>query len=171
MRFVEIFGIPPDIVADPDDRRTLRFVVSVVKDAESFQARVQHLCRKPNETSRDEIEFKDGTILDRYSSPVVDQNGKHHGRIWIFREITGRKRNEDMLQQLSMAVEQSAVSVVITDPRGRISYRNRRFTEVNRLHGNGGPRKEPTRSQLRATQPRDVQGTLVRDHSRSRVAG
>jgi PAS domain-containing protein len=26
-------------------------------------------------------------ILDRYSSPVVDKNGKHHGRIWTFRDI------------------------------------------------------------------------------------
>jgi PAS domain S-box-containing protein len=35
-----------------------------------------------------------------------------------------------MLQQLSMAVEQSPASVIITDPEGRISYTNRKFTEV-----------------------------------------
>jgi len=142
-RFVEMFGIPPDIVADPDDRRSLEFVVSVVKDAESFLARVQYLYSHPSETSRDEIEFKDGTIFDRYSSPVVDQRGKHYGRIWTFRDITERKRNEDMLQQLSMAVEQSAVSVVITDPRGNISYVNRKFTEVTGYTANEVLGKNP----------------------------
>jgi PAS domain S-box-containing protein len=32
-----------------------------------------------------------------------------------------------VLQQLSMAVEQSPVSVIITDPQGNISYVNRKF--------------------------------------------
>jgi PAS domain S-box-containing protein len=117
-RLAELFKIPYEILADPDDRRMLGFVVRAMKDADSFLARVQYLYSHPNETSRDEIEFKDGTIFDRYSSPVVDKNGKHYGRIWTFRDITERKRNEDMLQQLSMAVEQSAVSVVITDSKG-----------------------------------------------------
>ena len=45
--------------------------------------------------------------------------------------ITERKRNEDVLQQLSMAVEQSPVSVMITDPQGNISYVNRKFTECS----------------------------------------
>jgi PAS domain S-box-containing protein len=49
--------------------------------------------------------------------------------VWIFRDITERKRNENALRQLSQAVEQSPVSVVITDLRGNITYVNRRFTE------------------------------------------
>ena len=72
----------------------------------------------------------DGRIFDRYSSPVVGKNGSHYGRIWTFRDITERKRSEDTLQQLSAAVDQSPVSVVITDPQGNISYVNRKFTET-----------------------------------------
>jgi PAS domain S-box-containing protein len=142
-RLAELFKIPYEILADPDDRRMLGFVVAAMKDADSFLARVQYLYSDPNETSRDEIEFKDGTIFDRYSSPVVDKNGKHYGRIWTFRDITERKRNEDMLQQLSMAVEQSAVSVVITDPQGNISYVNRKFTEVTGYTANEVLGKNP----------------------------
>ena len=55
-------------------------------------------------------------ILDRYSAPVVDKNGTYYGRIWNFRDITEQKRQQEALQQLSLAVEQSPVSVVITDP-------------------------------------------------------
>jgi PAS domain-containing protein len=74
--------------------------------------------------------LKNGKFLDCYSSPVIDKNGIYYGRIWTFRDITKRKRNEDVLQQLSLVVEQSPVAVVITDPKGNISYVNRKFTQV-----------------------------------------
>jgi len=40
------------------------------------------------------VAFKDGTVLDRYSSPVVGKDGTYFGRIWAFRDITERKRAE-----------------------------------------------------------------------------
>ncbi|MFZ0481733.1 MAG: PAS domain S-box protein [Terriglobales bacterium] len=129
-RLIEIFKIPPEIVSDKDDQRMLEHAASLVKDSDSFVARVKDLYLHPSETSRDEIELKDGTILDRYSAPVIDENGIYYGRIWSFRDITRRKRNEDVLQQLSMAVEQSPVSVVITDPHGIITYVNDKFVKL-----------------------------------------
>ncbi|MCJ7436046.1 MAG: diguanylate cyclase, partial [Anaerolineales bacterium] len=47
--------------------------------------------------------------------------------IW---EIVRRKRAEEKLQQLSLAVEQSPASVVITDTTGSIEYVNPKFTQV-----------------------------------------
>jgi PAS domain S-box-containing protein len=98
-------------------------------DPEAFLRKVKHLYTHRHETSRDEIKFRDGTVLDRYSSPVFGKDGHYYGRIWTFRDITQRKQNEDALRQLSVAVEQSPVSVVITDLDGNITYVNRRFTE------------------------------------------
>jgi diguanylate cyclase (GGDEF)-like protein/PAS domain S-box-containing protein len=130
-RYVELFKIPPEMLLIKDDRQMLEYVATLVKYPESFLAKVYHLHEHTSEISRDEIEFKDGMILDRYSAPVVGKNGIYYGRIWTFRDITERKRNEDALQQLSMAVEQSPVSVMITDPQGNISYVNRKFTECS----------------------------------------
>ena len=45
-------------------------------------------------------------------------------------DITEQKIAEEELRKLSQAVEQSQVSVVITDTEGRIEYVNPRFTEV-----------------------------------------
>ena len=128
-RLCELFSIPADTAAARDDSKLLEYVVTVIKDADAFLARVHYLYKHPGETSRDEIELKNGMTLDRYSAPVLDKDGVYYGRVWTFRDITERKRNEDELRQLSLAVEQSPVSVVITDPQGSIGYVNRKFTE------------------------------------------
>jgi two-component system, NtrC family, sensor kinase len=129
-RLGDLFKIPVELMSEKDDGAMLQYVVKLIKDPEAFLAKVAHLYKHADETMRDEIELKNGVILDRYSAPVIDKTGVHYGRIWTFRDITERKRNADQLQQLSLAVEQSPVSVVITDPQGDISYANRKFTEV-----------------------------------------
>ncbi|HYM77281.1 MAG TPA: PAS domain S-box protein [Candidatus Dormibacteraeota bacterium] len=128
-RLAQIFNISPELMADKDDGKMLAYVITLIREPETFLAKVKYLYQHPDETSRDEMELRNGMFLDRYSSPVVDKHGVYYGRIWTFRDITERKRNEDKLQQLSLAVEQSPVSVVITNPQGEISYVNRKFTE------------------------------------------
>ncbi len=75
----------------------LAHVVSLVKDPKTFLRRVHYLYEHREETGRDEIQLKDGRILDRYSSPVVGKDGKYYGRIWAFRDITEQKFAEQEL--------------------------------------------------------------------------
>ncbi len=128
-RFLELFDVPQCIREQEQDQIFLDHVLRRMKDTDSFLQKVNYLYVHAEETSRDEIELKNGLVFDRYSSPVIGKDGKYYGRVWIFRDITERKRNENALRQLSQAVEQSPVSVVITDLRGNITYVNRRFTE------------------------------------------
>ena len=128
-RFVELFKIPLELLHTNDHRPFMEYATSLIKNPEEWLNRVKYLYSHPMETSHDEFELKDGTILERYSSPVVDEAGSRHGRIWVFHDITVRKNNEDRLRQLSLVVEQSPAAVVITDPKGSISYVNRKFTE------------------------------------------
>ena len=128
-RFNEIFAIPAELASNPDDAPVLCHVTQSTKYPASFAERVRELYSHPEQTSRDEVELRDGTILDRYSSPVTGAEGQYYGRIWSFRDMTERRRHEDTLRQLSAAVEQSPVSVVITDTHGDIEYTNRKFAE------------------------------------------
>jgi two-component system, NtrC family, sensor kinase len=129
-RFVEMFRIPAELLANDDQSKMIEYAATLVKNPQVFLATIHHLVQHPNETVRDEVEMKDGMVVDRYSAPVIDKDGIYYGRIWTFRDITLRKRNEQTLRQLSIAVEQSPVSAVITDSKGDITYVNLKFTET-----------------------------------------
>jgi PAS domain S-box-containing protein len=75
---------------------------------------------------------KDGTSFPvEYTSVPIRKDGSVIGSVVLFRDITERKQAEEELQKLSSAVEQSQVSVVITDPDGTIEYVNPKFTQVS----------------------------------------
>jgi len=127
-QFVDLWQMPPEIARKTDDAERVQYAAAKTRNPQQFLEQVDYLYRHPSETSRDEIEFTNGTVVDRYSSPVIGKNGEYYGRIWTFRDITERKHTEGRLRQLSLAVEQSPVSIVITDPQGKITYVNRKFT-------------------------------------------
>ena len=75
----------------------------MTKNPGQFFEKVIYLNSHPDEISRDEIELKDGTMLDRYSAPVVGKDGKYYGRIWTFRDITEQRRIEQELKEAKVA--------------------------------------------------------------------
>jgi signal transduction histidine kinase/ActR/RegA family two-component response regulator len=97
--FIDLFKIPGQIADEQGDQSRLRWVADMTKEPAEFVKKVRHLYAHRNEGSHDEIELKDGTTVERYSSPVVGKDGKYYGRAWMFRGITERKRFEARLIQ------------------------------------------------------------------------
>jgi signal transduction histidine kinase/DNA-binding response OmpR family regulator len=91
-RFVDLFNIPPHIADEKADESRLRWVTDMTQNPLQFLEKVRHLYAHPMERSHEELELKDGTTLERYSSPVVGKNGEYYGRVWTFRDITEHKR-------------------------------------------------------------------------------
>lgn len=75
---------------------------------------------------------KDGGLIyvSATVSPIRDSSGEIIGASAVARDITEKRRAEESIRTLSLAIDQSPSSVVITDPEGRIEYVNAKFAEI-----------------------------------------
>jgi PAS domain S-box-containing protein len=114
-RFVEIWAIPPRVVAAGSDEAVLDLVAMRNIDEQGFRERVRQLYADPDATGHEEIRLKDGRTLDRHTLPVKLGDGSYLGRVWFFRDITASRQNREALQtaieRLQAATEGAAAGV------------------------------------------------------------
>ncbi|MFH1196865.1 MAG: PAS domain S-box protein [bacterium] len=70
------------------------------------------------------------TWVSTTKMPLRDMNGNIIGTFGVSRDVTKRKLYEKELKKLYQAVEQSPVSIVITDLKGNIEFVNKSFEET-----------------------------------------
>ncbi|MFO7525291.1 MAG: PAS domain S-box protein [Ignavibacteriaceae bacterium] len=75
---------------------------------------------------------KDGSEFPVYLSTTIvyDKDKKPAGLIGVASDITERNKMIDELRKLSMAVDQSPTSIMITDTDGNIEYANPKVSEI-----------------------------------------
>ncbi len=103
-RFIDMWGIPPEVAESRSDSRALNSVLGMLSDPEGFLKKVHDLYERKGEKSRDEISLKDGRVFDRYSAPLTMPDGRYLGRVWFFRDITDRKRAEERLKRINVCL-------------------------------------------------------------------
>ncbi|MBF0614369.1 MAG: transporter substrate-binding domain-containing protein [Magnetococcales bacterium] len=75
---------------------------------------------------------RDGTSFPaEYSCHPIYKQDQYLGMVVTFRDISERLQQEQRIRVLSNAVEQSPISIVITDPEARIQYVNPTFTRIS----------------------------------------
>lgn len=102
-RFREVWDFPEELVVVGDDEAALQAALDRVADPDAFIARVRELYANPQMSARDELLMRDGRVLDRYGAPVTGADGTYYGRIWVFRDITEHRRQEQRLAFLANA--------------------------------------------------------------------
>lgn len=132
-RFVEVWNMPQQIVDDKDDEAALSFALTQLVHPEQFSARVKWLYENPTETSIDELEFKNGKIIERHGYSVIAKDGSYYAWSWIFKDITEQrkseikiKENEERFRSLAQTLPQL---VWVTDAQGIFEFTSLKWKE------------------------------------------
>jgi PAS domain S-box-containing protein len=77
------------------------------------------------------LRHKDGSLFwGAMNGCAIDPAHPQEGSIWVFTDISERRRIEHESSKLLQAVEQSPVSIFVTDRKGAIEYVNPSFTRI-----------------------------------------
>ncbi|HEB72475.1 MAG TPA: PAS domain S-box protein [Nitrospirae bacterium] len=131
-KFLLMWRIPHALAQSGNDIKLVEFVLDQLKKPDDFTARIKELYSKPEEESFDLLEFKDDRIFERYStSQKID--GQSVGRVWSFRDVTERKKMENMLHEtlLEMNTILDSLEVGITFVRSeKINWVNQKMLDM-----------------------------------------
>jgi len=96
-KFADMWRIPKYLVEKGDDKKLLDYVLSQLKDPESFISKVEQLYLSSS-IDYDTLYFKDDRIFERFSGPLI-REGEINGRVWNFRDVTESKKAERKLRE------------------------------------------------------------------------
>ncbi len=128
-RFVEVWNMPQQIVDAKDDEAALSFAMKQLVNPQQFIDKVKYLYEHPTETSLDELEFKNGKIVERNGYPVIGDDGTYYAWSWTFRDITEQKNYEKTIleseERFRLLSDEMPQFVWTGDAAGNLSYFNK----------------------------------------------
>ncbi|HSF25808.1 MAG TPA: diguanylate cyclase, partial [Blastocatellia bacterium] len=106
-RYLEMWGIPKEMVALRDDNGVLAILQTNLRDPSAFIARLRAFSVRPDAELRDQLELTDGRIFEWHlRSHLI--GGKAMGRVSSFRDVSERRRTETLL-----ATEKKVLEMVV----------------------------------------------------------
>jgi len=112
-KFLNIWGLPEELVSLRDIQKIRGFIAQQLKDAGQFLARIAAI-EASQEKSFDLLELIDGRLVERYSE-VISAGGKAAGRVWSFRIVAERQHSDLVARRLAAIVDNSEDAIIGKD--------------------------------------------------------
>lgn len=122
-RFLEMWHIPDDLIADLKDKTLLSFVQEQLIQPDRFVDEIRELYTQPTAESLDVLTFKDGRIFERLSRPqrIGDEIV---GRVWSFHDVTAQRLAEQSLRLTQFSIDKVPQAVFWLGREGHILNAN-----------------------------------------------
>lgn len=125
-KFVEVWNMSPTIVDTRSHQNALNHAMLQVTHPDKFLKRVKEILNKQDDSSYDELHFKDGRVIERHGAKIIGIDGIEYGWAWYFRDVSERRLQELRLKTILDSLPQMAWTAY---PDGRIEYLNKRWYE------------------------------------------
>jgi two-component system, cell cycle sensor histidine kinase and response regulator CckA len=126
-RFLLLWDVPDELARVGNGDRLLAHLVEQTTDPDAFIKKVEELHADPDREDFDVVEFKDGRVYERFSTPRRVA-GLSAGRVWSFRDRTGERAAAEQLRvsesRLSTIVESEPECVKLIDREGTLLEMN-----------------------------------------------
>jgi PAS domain-containing protein len=109
-KFLEMWQMPPEILAEPGAHRVCTFIAQQLKDPEAYRSRIVEI-EASSSKSFDLLELADGRQIERYSE-IISVGNRAAGRVWSFRDVTERNRSDLISRRLAAIVDNSDMQLL-----------------------------------------------------------
>ncbi len=123
-RFKSMWRLSDDVLAERDIDGLLDHVFEELEHPQQCRDALARLYVQPEAESFDTLPFKDGRVFDRYSLPQR-LSGEVIGRVFSYRDVTGRVRTEEAMARLVAIIEATPDFVATCDASLTPLYLNR----------------------------------------------
>jgi PAS domain S-box-containing protein len=102
-RFMNIWSIPSEPMSVKEEQELLQNVLPQLVEPERFMKQGRQI-HSGSDKTEDLLHLKDGRIIERFSY-LLEQAGEEPGRVWLYRDVTERRRAVEQIQRMNEDLE------------------------------------------------------------------
>ncbi len=109
-RFLEMWRLTDEDLKDPDLNVVIEKINNRVKNTEEYRKTLADAFFDQAHQGTDIVKFHDGTHIERKTVSLLDKEGRYHGRVWYFTDITQQKNREQGYENYASQLQRIVAS-------------------------------------------------------------